>query len=178
MAEKVLDVADKKTLDLTYAAVLNIGSDLTCVQSITTQILSAVLDSNSAFVTSNNVLKTFLSSETSVGSNRSNAEHKTDTFDLGTFTPKYDGSLRIKVNTKTSNANYPGYIIILEGGSQKLKTLLPKSTNYSESTYDVEVSKSVTYTVKINQDYMAQVTYCNYAAVCGDVQSSGSSELL
>lgn len=177
MAEKVLNIADKETLDLTYDAVLNVGNDVAGVQTVATKILSAVLDSSASFVTSDNVLKTFLSAETSIGSPQSSAEHKTDQLTLGTFTPKYDGSLRIKINTKSSSGR-EGILYVMNGSSQYKKVSLTKDMTYIESNIDIEVSKSITYTVILEQSYMADVTYCNYAAVCGDVSSSASADLL
>ena len=145
------------------------------VQEIVSQTLGLVADANTVFVSSDTVLKTLLSSEQSVGNSSAGGDY-VQKMTIGTITPKYNGALRIKLNVKGGNptSGY-GKLKVNQGSTLINSYNLNETTSYTEKYFDFEVAKGVEYTLVLEQTYMAQLTYCNYAAICGSIQTSSTS---
>ena len=96
---------------------------------------------------------------------------------IGTFIPKYSGTVRIKCSLRANNGLHEQTRgIKISSISTVIAEVKPTTSgSYSNVYMDIPVIKDVLYTLSMDKAYMTYGTSCNYCAVCGKIVSAGDT---
>lgn len=163
-----LQIADKPTLDEILKRVGE-TSDSNTIFTELDKIFNIVAKNSSSLIASDTELKKMVSNEIT---NNLNSDVV-----IGTFTPHYSGSIRIKCALMaTGRLDGKNGKVQIYNAHQLLVEIPPtKLDSYHAEQADISVIKDITYTVKLSTGYMIALLKCNYLAICGTVMLPDTS---